>query len=70
MDHQWLGIKWRNEVYVDAMLPFGLRSMLKILTAVADMLDWFTELQGVMQVTQCLDDSTGMAPLDCRCAII
>ena len=58
-------------MFVDAMLPFDLTSMLKILTAVADMLDWFIALQGVQQITHCLDDSAGMAPLDSKhCAKI
>ena len=61
-----LGIKWRNEVYVDAMLPFGLRSMLKIFTAVADMLHWLITLHSVKQVTHCLDDSAGMGLPDSK----
>ena len=33
-----LGMYWKEQVYVDAMLPFGLRSVLKIFNAVADAL--------------------------------
>ncbi len=39
-DRHWLGIRWNDRVYVDSMLPFGLRSAPKIFTAVADALEW------------------------------
>ena len=34
-DQGLLAVKWGNEVYVDSVLPFGLRSAPKIFTAVA-----------------------------------
>ena len=33
---KWLGMQWQGKVYVDGMLPFGLRSAPKIFNAVAD----------------------------------
>ena len=39
-DRPLLGINWNGELYVDAMLPFGLQSAPKIFTAVADALEW------------------------------
>jgi len=36
VDRSYLGMKWKQSVYVDGMLPFGLRSAPKIFTAVAD----------------------------------
>ena len=52
-----VGIKWRNKVYVNAMLSFGFRSVLKIVTALADALEWCIAVQGVEHVTtHCLDD--------------
>ena len=37
-DQLLLGIWWNGCVYIDRMLPFGLRSAPKIFTAVADAL--------------------------------
>ena len=39
-DHSYLGMKWNDNIYVDGMLPFGLRSAPKIFNAVADALEW------------------------------
>ena len=39
------------------MLSFGFRSVLKIVTALADALEWCIAVQGVEHVTtHCLDD--------------
>ena len=36
-DNRWLlGMKWENSMFTDTALPFGLRSVPKIFTAVAD----------------------------------
>ena len=36
-EDRWLtGMKWRDRLFVDAALPFGLRSAPKIFTAMAD----------------------------------
>ena len=42
--------------YVDPMLPFGFRSVPKILNAVADALEWCIRHQGVRHVFHYLDD--------------
>ena len=40
-DDRWLlGMSWQGEVFIDTVLPFGLRSAPKIFNAVADALDW------------------------------
>ena len=39
-DRPLLGMMWRDKLYVDTTLPFGLRSAPKILNAVADALQW------------------------------
>ena len=40
-DDRWLlGMRWEGSVFVDTALPFGLWSAPKILTAVADTLEW------------------------------
>ena len=38
-DHPLLGVRWGNSCYIDGMLPFGLRSAPKLLTAVVDALE-------------------------------
>ena len=40
-DRHLLAVKWEDQVYVDPMLPFGLRSAPKIFNAVADALIWY-----------------------------
>jgi len=35
-----LGMKWRDQFYVDLVLPFGLRSAPFIFKAIADMVEW------------------------------
>ncbi len=37
-DRQFLGMKWRNQFYIDLALPFGLRSSPRIFTRFADVL--------------------------------
>ena len=41
-DRLLLGMKWKGECFVDAMLPFGLRSAALIFTAIADAFEWCT----------------------------
>ena len=43
-------------VYIDKVLPFGLRSAPKIFTAVADALQWILIQKGVKTVLHYLDD--------------
>ena len=47
---------WEGTLYVDAALPFGLRSAPKVFTAVADGLEWRLRLEGLQQVFHYLDD--------------
>ena len=60
VDRQRLGIKWRDQVYFDVMLPFGLRSAPKIFTAVVDALEWCIASQGFNHIAHYLDDSVVM----------
>ena len=39
-DRWLLGVQWEGEVFVDRMLPFGLRSAPKIFSALADAIQW------------------------------
>ena len=51
-----LGMVWRDQLYVDGALPFGLRSAPKLFTALADGLLWCMGRHGVMQGLHYLDD--------------
>ena len=45
-DRLLLGIGWKGKVYVDKVLPFGLRSAPMLFTAIADALQWVMEKNG------------------------
>ena len=55
-DQSLLGVRWKDAMYIDKALPFGLRSASKIFTAVADALQWILIKQGVKIVLHYLDD--------------
>ena len=51
------------------MLPFGLRSALKIFTTVADALEWVARQRGVPEIDHYLDDFVTLGPhatADCQ----
>ena len=41
-DRHLLGMAWENQLFVDTVLPFGLRSVPKIFNSIADALQWIT----------------------------
>ena len=47
VDRKYLGMSWPGKIYVDTVLPFGLRSSLKIFNAVADALEWILLQEGI-----------------------
>ena len=56
-DDRWrLGMSWRGGIFIDAVLPFGLRSAPKIFNSVADALEWIVGNAGVNKVFHYLDD--------------
>ena len=55
-DRHLLGMIWDNQLYVDTVLPFGLRSAPKIFSAVADTLEWILRSRGVTYLLHYLDD--------------
>ena len=55
VDRLLLGMVWRDKLYLDAALPFGLRSAPKIFNAIADALQWIMEARGI-KVIHYLDD--------------
>jgi len=63
-DRHYLGMEWGGCVYVDGMLPFGLRSSPIIFTAIADALEWCIRQAGVDNVFHYLDDYVVLGPPD------
>ena len=55
-------IQWEGSLYVDPMLPFGLRSAPKIFNAVADALNWYMIQLGIRNVLHYLDDFIVIGP--------
>ena len=55
-DRHLLGMIWENRLYIDNVLPFGLRSAPKIFNAIADGLQWVAEQRGVSDLDHFLDD--------------
>ena len=61
-DRKWLGMEWKGQVFIDGMLPFGLRSAPKIFNAVADGLQWILTQEGVDWIFHYLDDFAVLGP--------
>ena len=55
-DRFLLSVNWRDQVYIDSMLPFGLRSAPKNFNAIADALEWCLRADGKRHVFHYLDD--------------
>ena len=49
-DRPLLAMSWQGQVYVDPMLPFGLRSVPKIFNALADALHWHLRQSGIEHI--------------------
>lgn len=49
-DHWLLGMTWRQGVFIDMVLPFALRSTLKIFNVVVDTLEWIVWRDGVREM--------------------
>ena len=63
----YLGKSWKNQTYVDRMLPIGLISAPKIFNGIADVLEWCISKGGVQYV--CLDIFTVLGlPKNEQCA--
>ena len=55
-DRYLLGMRWRDQTFIDMALPFGLRSAPLIFSAVADALAWIMQQQGVGWLAHYVDD--------------
>ena len=49
-------VQWQGQIFIDPMLPFGLRSAPKIFNAVADALHWHLHQSGIQFLFHYLDD--------------
>ena len=63
-DRHLQAVQWEGKVYIDPMLPFGLRSAPKIFNAVADALTWHLQQSGVQFIRHYLDDFIIVGPPD------
>lgn len=61
-DRPLLGVEWKGAHYVDAALPFGLRSAPKVFSAVADGLEWILRNRGAQFIDHYLDDFITFGP--------
>ena len=64
VDCKWLGMKWDNKIYVDGMLPFGLRSATKMFNSVADAAEWCVVREGLEHIFHYLDHFAVVGPPD------
>ena len=55
-DQHLLGVQWESAVYIDKVLPFGLRSAPKIFSVVADAVQWILSNNGIQKGLHYLDD--------------
>lgn len=55
-DRHLLGMMWEGDLYIDTVLPFGLRSAPKIFNAIADGLEWVAKNCGISFLEHFLDD--------------
>ena len=55
-DRPLLAMQWNGKIYVDKVLPFGLRSAPIIFTALADALQWIIQQRGVRYIFDYIDD--------------
>lgn len=61
-DRPLQAVEWGGNLYIDPMLPFGLRSAPKIFNAVADALEWSLRRRGIRQIFHYLDDFIVIGP--------
>ena len=65
-DRRLLGMMWDRELYIDTVLPFGLRSAPKIFSAIADAAEWIALHTGVSSLLHYLDDFLTMGRAELR----
>ena len=63
-DRPRLGMQWKEAIYIDTALPFGLRSAPNIFSALADGLLWILHSKGADRSIHDLDDFLLIGPPD------
>ena len=63
-DRHLIAMKWNHQIYIDACLPFGIRSAPKLFNILADLLTWIAQSNGVTNLIHYLDDFLTMGPPD------
>ena len=61
-DRPLQAMRWNDQIYIDPMLPFGLRSAPKNFNAVTDALHWYLGYRGIVHLFHYLDDFIVLAP--------
>jgi len=61
-DRRLLGMRWQGKVYIDKVLPFGLRSAPLIISTVADALQFIISQQGATWLVHYLHDFSHWGP--------
>ena len=63
-DQGLLAVTWAGSIYIDRALPFGLRSVPKIFSAVTDAMMWILHERGVQHAMHYLDDFLILGPAE------
>jgi len=61
-DRHLLAMKWKEKIYIDGCLPFGLRSAPKLFNILADLVSWIAVEEGVSCIFHYLDDFLIIGP--------
>ena len=61
-DRHLLGMRWRDQIYIDHCIPFSLRSTPKLFNILTDLLAWVAQNAGVSYLIHYLDDYLTMGP--------
>ena len=61
-DCHLLAVRWEDSIFIDQVLPFGLRSVPKIFSAVADAIHWMMFNNGLQGSLHYLDDFIIVSP--------
>ena len=59
-------MQWDGQLYVDTVLPFGLRSSPKIFNCIADALQWIAKWRGISYLDHYLDDFITAGAPECE----
>ena len=61
-DRHFLAMHWKNQIFMDTSLSFGLRSAPTLFNTLANLLSWILQKQGITLLLHYLDDFLLMGP--------